>query len=62
MVVIMKALLSLYNIDPSNIHKTENAKELRLFENAASSSPFFVQYCTICFFLDPVHRRYGVSL
>ena len=44
--VIMKALLSLYNVDPWNIHEAWNAKELYLFEKPASSWPFlfFVQY------------------
>ena len=53
MIVFMKALLSLYNIDPSIIHEAQNAKELCLFGNAASSGPFFsAQYCTVCLFFD----------
>ena len=49
MLVIMKALLSGYSIDPSTIHEAQNTKVLCLFENAASSGPFFVQYCTILY-------------
>ena len=33
--VIMKALLSLYNIDLSTVHEAQNAKVLCLFENPA---------------------------
>ena len=40
MVVIMKALLSLYNIDISTIHEAWNTKELCVFENAASIGHF----------------------
>ena len=40
MLVIMKALLSFYNIDPWSIHEAWNAKDLCLFENDASSEPF----------------------
>ena len=42
MLVIMKGLLSGYNIYPSTIYEACNTKELRLFENAASSGPFFL--------------------
>ena len=44
MLVTMKALLSIYNIDPSSIHEAYNAKELCIFENAASSEPFYFLY------------------
>ena len=50
MLVIVKGLLSGYNIDPSTIHKAWNSKVLRLFENAAYLDLFlFVQYA---FFFD----------
>ena len=42
MIVILKALLSLYNMDNSTIHKAWNAKELFVLENAASSRPYFL--------------------
>ena len=42
----MKGLTYLYNINLSTIHKDRNSKELCLFENAASSGPFF---CTILY-------------
>ena len=48
MLVMMKGLLSFYYIDISNIHETQNAKELCLFENPAYFSFFF--FCTICLF------------
>ena len=35
MLVIMKGLLSGYNIDPSTIHEAQNAEVLCLFENPA---------------------------
>ena len=35
MMMIMKALLSLYNIDPSTIQQAQNAKVLCVFENPA---------------------------
>ena len=35
MIVIMKALLSFYNIDSSIIREAQNAKELCIFENPA---------------------------
>ena len=41
MVVITKALLSLYNIEISTIHEAKNAKEMCVFENSASGGPFF---------------------
>ena len=44
MLVIMKAILSLYNIGPLSIHKAWNTKELCVFENAASSRPFCFLY------------------
>ena len=40
MLVIMKDLLSGYNIGPSTIHEAWNAKVLCLFAKAASSGPF----------------------
>ena len=47
--VIMKALLSLYNIDVSTIHEAQNAEELRLFENPAYFS--FSLLCNMLIFL-----------
>ena len=44
LIVIMKALLSFYNIEHSTIHKAWNTKELCVFENAASSGLVLVQY------------------
>ena len=38
MVVIMKALISFYNIKPSTIDKTEHAKDLCVFENDVLSN------------------------
>ena len=40
--VIIKALLLLYNIDLLSIHETWNAKELCVFENAASGVDLFL--------------------
>ena len=40
-VVIMKAVLLLYSIEPSTIHEAYNAKELCVFENTALSGHFF---------------------
>ena len=42
MLVVMKALLSGYNIDPRIIYEAWNAKVLCLLENAASSWPLFL--------------------
>ena len=47
MLVIMRALLSGYNIGLSTIHEAHNVKVLCLFANASSSGPFLyniVQY------------------
>ena len=44
MLVIMKALISLYNIDLLSTHDAWNAKELGVFENAASTGPFYFLY------------------
>ena len=44
MVVIMKTLLLLYNIEYSTTHKALNEKELCVFKNAASSGPFVFLY------------------
>ena len=49
MLVIMRGLLSGYNIDPSTIHEAWNAKVMCLFENAAYLDLFSVQYA---FFSD----------
>ena len=46
MMVIVKDLLLLYNLEPWNIHEAWNAKKLYVFENSALSGPFFVQYAT----------------
>ena len=47
MMVTMKALLLLYNIDPSTIHESQNATVWCVFENPASEGIFL---CTICLF------------
>ena len=47
MMVITKALLLLYNIDPSTIHEAQNATVWCVFENPASKGIFL---CTICLF------------
>ena len=44
MLVIMKGLLSGYNIDLSCIDEAQNAKVLCLFANAVYFGLFFVQY------------------
>ena len=45
MMVIMKALFSLYNIEPSTIHEARNAKELCLFANGdCRISTFFKSF------------------
>ena len=54
MVVTTKALLLLYNIEHSTIHEAWNAKELCVFENAASSGPFYFLY-NMPFSLDNKH-------
>ena len=48
MLVMMKGLLSGYNIDSRSICEARNAKVLCLFEKAALSGPFF--YNIVLFF------------
>jgi hypothetical protein len=45
--MIMKALLSSYNINISTTHEARNAKVLCLFAKAASSGPFV--FCTLLY-------------
>ena len=45
--MIMKGLLSSYNINTLTIHEAWNAKVLCLFAKAASSGPFV--FCTILY-------------
>ena len=42
--VVMKALLLFYNMDLLSICEAYNEKELGVFENAASSGPFYFLY------------------
>ena len=64
MIVIVKALISLYNIDLLSIHEAWNAKEPRVVENAGSSGPFY--FCTICLLkktstmaaASPIHSKF----
>ena len=53
MMVIMKGLLSGYNINLSIIDEAQNAKVLCLFENPAYLDLFSIQYA---FFSITVHR------
>ena len=46
MMMIMKALLSLYNIESSTINEAQSVKELCVFENPASSWLLFIQYAS----------------
>ena len=58
MLVIMKGLLSGYNIGLSTIHEAWNAKVLCLFENAAYLDLLFFLYNIVqyTFFFDDKYR------